>query len=66
MGVSFINFTCKKFIFQNISSCKSTIFHPHTIPDNVFDGSSRNLTPRHTTRDAFISSLKLYAFFLET
>ena len=43
------------FILRNISSCKSTIFHPHTIPDNVVDGSSRNLTPRHTTRDAFMN-----------
>ena len=43
------------FIFRNISSYKSTIFHPHTIPDNVVDGSTRNLTPRHTTRDAFMN-----------
>ena len=30
-------------------------FVPHTIPYNVFNGSSRNLTPSHTTRDALMS-----------
>ena len=33
-------------------------FVPHTIPHNVqiFNGSPRNLTPSHTTRDAFVNS----------
>ena len=37
---------CKIFIFRNIYRCKSTRFS---------NGSSRNLTPSHTTRDAFMN-----------
>ena len=55
---SVIDFTSKIFIFRNIYRCKSTIFRsPYYSLQRVqiFNGSSRNLTPSHTTRDAFMN-----------
>ena len=58
MWVSFIDFTCKLFIFRNIYRCKSTIFRSsyyslHRV--QIFKGSSRSLSPSHTTRDAVMN-----------
>ena len=38
--------------FEIFTVVNRPFFVPHTIPYNVFNGSSRNLTPSHTTRDA--------------
>ena len=54
----FIDFTRKMFLFRNIYRCKSTIFRsPYYFSKRVqiFKGSSCNLTPSHTTRDAFMN-----------
>ena len=58
MWVSSVDFTCKMFIFRNIYRCKSTIFRSPYYSINgikILNGSSRNLTPRHTMHDAFMN-----------
>ena len=75
MGVTFIDFTCKMFIFRNIYRCKSTIFRSlyYSLQRvQILNGSSRNLTPSHTTSvtpsrpDAFMINRVNRLLFLET
>ena len=56
--VNFIDFTWKMFIFRNIYRCKSTILHSlyYSLQRvQISNSSSRNLTPSHTTCDAFMN-----------
>ena len=73
MGVTFIDFTCKCSYFEIFIVANRPYFVSHTIPSNqILNGSSRNLTPSHTTsvtpsrRNAFMINLVYRLLFLET